>query len=109
MFLIPQSSSPFAYSGRQIYLETLTDKYLRFMDQTSIALQANCGIDTSISLKEWHGVSVQTEIVIAEFVDARALRQSQEMSIQVGRSSSLQDVSVLAHPGLPVQGELFAP
>jgi hypothetical protein len=108
VFLIPQSSSPFAYSGRQKFEETLTDKYLKFKQQTSIELQANCGIDTSVSLKEWHGVSVATEIVIAEFDDARARRQPQDVPALQEQSSSLEDIPVCAQHALPLQGELFA-
>jgi methylase of polypeptide subunit release factors len=74
VFLIPQSSSPFQFSGRRNYEATLTDKYTSFSKQTAIVLEANCGIDTSVSIEEWHGVSIVTEIVLADFREARSRR-----------------------------------
>lgn len=66
-FIIPQMSAPFRYSSRQ-HFEQLIDKECRkFMDQTGIVMGMNCGIDTSMYLNDWKGVSPVCEIVICEF------------------------------------------
>ena len=72
VFLIPQSSAPFRMSGCRCYEETLSDKYKRFSEQTSIELESNCGIDTSVFAQDWRGVSIITEIVLADFLEARS-------------------------------------
>ncbi len=74
VFLIPQASSPFQFSGRRNYEATPTEKYTNFSQETAIELEPNCGIDTSVSIKEWHGVSIVTEIVLADFRAARSRR-----------------------------------
>jgi SAM-dependent methyltransferase len=108
VFLIPQGSASFSYSGRQRFTETLSDKYLKFKQQTGIVLQPNCGIDTSVALKEWHGVCPVTEIVITEFVDAREGRRPQEVIMSVGPRPTVYVVPVCCDPLLPLQRELFA-
>jgi Methyltransferase domain len=75
VFLLPQSSSPFQFSGRRSYEEILPDKYKRSSEDTSVDLECNCGIDTSFATESWRGVSIVTEIVLADFEEARARRQ----------------------------------
>jgi predicted RNA methylase len=74
VFLIPQSSAPFRFSGVRSFEETSVEKYQRFTEQTAIELEPSCGIDTSITQNEWHGVSVSTEIVVTDFEEARVRR-----------------------------------
>lgn len=74
VFLIPQSSAPFRLSGTMCFEERAEEKYLRFKEQTRIDLEPNCGIDTSLYRDKWHGVSVTTEIVLADFTEARSRR-----------------------------------
>ena len=76
VFLLPQSSSPFRFSACRCYEETITDKYRRFSEDTAIQLESNCGIDTSVFAEDWRGVSITTEIVLADFEQARARRLS---------------------------------
>lgn len=40
-----------------------------FREQTGLALEPNCGIDTSIYRDEWHGTSPQVEIVCCDFYE----------------------------------------
>jgi hypothetical protein len=47
VFLIPQASAPFIYSGQRNFQETTPSKYVRFRKLTGIELENNCGIDTS--------------------------------------------------------------
>lgn len=65
VFIIPQESAPFRYSG---------ENYLRwgppgspsgaFMRDLGIRLQPGIGVDTSLYEREWHGTSPKTEIVV---------------------------------------------
>lgn len=67
VFIIPQQSAPFEYSGRQCYKATEPSKYAQFRKQTGIELTPNCGLDTSAYMKYWRGVSPAVEIVLADF------------------------------------------
>ena len=60
----------------------MSSKYVRFQEMTGIALENNCGLDTSVSLADWHGVSVATEIVIADFADVQQKRREASQPIQ---------------------------
>lgn len=67
VFILPQQSSPFRYSGTGSYREESAAKHDRFVKQTGIHLEAGCGVDTAIYRDAWHGVSVLTEIVTTDF------------------------------------------
>lgn len=69
VFIVPQQSAGFQYSGRQTYERRESHDYTKFSEQTGIVLEAGCGVDTSIYLKDWHGVSPMVEIVTAEFMN----------------------------------------
>lgn len=75
VFLLPQSSSPFQLSGRRCFEEISPEKYKRFSEETSVELEANCGIDTSFATQSWRSVSIVTEIALADFREARSRRQ----------------------------------
>lgn len=66
-FILPQMSTPFRYSGKQMYAEEVSDKLQKFLDQTGISFEMNCGIDTSFYKDDWRGVSPICEIVCCEF------------------------------------------
>lgn len=68
VFIIPQGSAPFIYSGTNTYKATSPDEYAKFTAATGIVLQPNCGIDTSAYADQWRGTSPKVEIVLAEFV-----------------------------------------
>ncbi|MFJ3109954.1 methyltransferase [Pseudomonas putida] len=70
-FIIPQQSAPFRYSGCRNYSVEITPQCQRFMDQSGILLEHNCGLDTSAYLDEWHGVSPMCEIVLCDFTQPR--------------------------------------
>ncbi|QMV28967.1 hypothetical protein AP1_0260 [Aeromonas phage AP1] len=68
VFIIPQMSAGFKYSGVRSFCDKdQSNKYLKFTEQTGIRLEPGCGVDTSIYLSEWHGVSPMVEIATAEF------------------------------------------
>lgn len=74
-FIIPQASAPFRFSGQPFYDgDKASDEYRRFSSLTGITLGASCGIDTEHHRANWHGVSPATEIVVCDFVEARAAR-----------------------------------
>lgn len=71
VFIIPQESAPFRYSGEHSFREAISERCRKFMDQTGVVLDHSCGIDTSIYLDDWHGVSPVTEVVVCDFASAR--------------------------------------
>jgi hypothetical protein len=74
VFLLPQTSCPFCFSGMRCFEATETEKYLHFHKQTGIVLEANCGIDTTITLEDWHHPVPKTEIAVADFSELRKER-----------------------------------
>jgi len=64
VFIIPQMSAPFRYSGQQYHRLEETDAAKKFREQTGIRLVAGCGVDTSIYRDRWHGVAPAVEIAI---------------------------------------------
>lgn len=75
VFIIPQMSSPFAYSGQPFYKRRETLKSVAFYKQTGIDLEAGCGVDCSFYRDDWHGVCPTVEIVCADFDQARQRRR----------------------------------
>lgn len=87
-FIIPQASAPFRYSGCPAggwpatrrdgfgsgYEDCPGELHATLLAQTGIVMQPNCGIDTALCQQEWHGVSPLCEVVICDFVEARARR-----------------------------------
>lgn len=67
VFIIPQQSAPFRYSGERNYREEENEKAAKFKEQTGIVMQPNCGIDTAIYKNDWKGVSPICEIVCCNF------------------------------------------
>jgi predicted RNA methylase len=67
VFILPQMSTPFKYSGNSHYEETMPNKVKSFIEKTGIEYEFNCGIDTSGYLKEWRGVSPMCEICCFDF------------------------------------------
>lgn len=67
VFILPQMSTPFRYSGRERFEEQEDERVRKFREQTGIAMEMNCGIDTAAYLSEWKGVSPICEIVTCSF------------------------------------------
>lgn len=90
VFIVPQMTAGFKYSGcpnggwpetrrdgiGSGYVECRGDEHAKLQVQTGIVLKPNCGIDTSAYAKDWHGVSVTIEVVLADFVEARERREA---------------------------------
>lgn len=70
VFIVPQASAPFEYSGRRNYERRPSPKYERFHKATGIDLEAGCGVDCAVFKDQWKGVSPKVEIVTADFTEA---------------------------------------
>lgn len=67
VFIIPQISAPFVYSGTNNVRWRETGPARLFEQQTGIELDFNVGIDTSQYQADWHGTSPHCEIVCCDF------------------------------------------
>jgi hypothetical protein len=67
VFILPQQSCGFEYSGRQCFSKSETTKYKKFSQQTGLVLEMNCGFDTSCYVNDWHGVKPIVEIALCDF------------------------------------------
>ncbi|MGN2638808.1 N-6 DNA methylase [Nocardia takedensis] len=76
VFLVPQPSAPFRYSGGHRMREGLGDaEYKRFSSGTGIALEPGCSVDTAYHDPYWHQRPVRTEIVTTDFADTALARR----------------------------------
>jgi predicted RNA methylase len=74
VFLVPQTSAPFRYSGTPDRRWDRSAEYLRFVGQTGIELHSDCGIDAATYLG-WRDVRPAVEIVTCDFTERRTPRQ----------------------------------
>ena len=88
VFIIPQNSAPFAYSGCGDYRERSSEAYARFSAQTGIILDPNCGIDCDVYRDDWQGVAPSIEIVCSSLRSVQHERQrapvARQESAQLG-------------------------
>ena len=70
VFILPQLSAGFNFSGRQFYERQTEGKAVEFQKKTGLFLEAGCGVDTSIFRDQWRGVAPQCEIVTVDFEQA---------------------------------------
>lgn len=75
VFILPNMSLPFVYSGQPHYRERESAKYDRFREQTGIELTMNCGIDCDYFRDLWRGAAPAVEIALADFTEVQAARQ----------------------------------
>lgn len=94
-FIVPQMTAGFKYSGCPAggwpetrrdgigsgFLNRPTDLHDKLFSQTGIRLEPSCGIDTDLYRSEWHGVSVVTEVVTVDFIEARDTRKPMQASL----------------------------
>lgn len=64
VFLIPQMSTPFRYSGCGHFEKVINQRYEKFNSRTGITLTMNCGFDTSGYQDEWTIKPPVLEIVL---------------------------------------------
>jgi hypothetical protein len=78
VFIVPQESASFRYSGR-LHFEALENERARkFREQTGIVMEPNCGIDTATYRADWKGVSPICEIVVCDFSELQAKPATEE-------------------------------
>ena len=67
-FILPQMSTPYKYSGNNgmEFIEP-SEKVKKFINETGLEFEFNCGIDTSPYINDWKGVSPMCEIVNFDF------------------------------------------
>jgi hypothetical protein len=80
VFILPNMSVPFEYSGRQCYRERLSAKSDRFQSATGIILRCE-STDAAYYSKDWRGVSPSVEVCSVSFDEWRAVRQRAEMPL----------------------------
>lgn len=71
VFIIPQTSAPFRYSGARYFEMVENDKHRKFVKDTNIILEPSCGIDTSIYANDWKGVSPICEVAVSDFAELK--------------------------------------
>lgn len=67
VFILPQMSAGFDYSGRQCYRRQESGKAFDFQKKTGLHFEAGCGVDTAFFKDQWRGVSPICEIVCVDF------------------------------------------
>lgn len=73
VFILPQQSAGFNYSGRQGYERQANGKAFEFQKKTGLHFESGCGVDTKMYEKSWRGVSPIVEIVCVEFPTGETL------------------------------------
>lgn len=81
VFILPQSSAAFRYSGQRHYFRKMEGKCQKFVDQTGFYMEAGCGVDTGYYLEEWKGVKPMCEVVCIDFVDEDMERREADACI----------------------------
>lgn len=67
VFLLPQMSAGFNFSGRNGYERQQSGKAVDFQEKTGLRFEAGCGVDTALYQRAWKGVSPICEIVCVDF------------------------------------------
>lgn len=80
-FILPQMSTPWKYSGNRNMESNSSSKLTKFIEQTNIEFEFNCGIDTSFYLNEWKGVSPMCEIAIFDFLEIINKQKTKQLTL----------------------------
>lgn len=81
VFILPQMSCPFRYSGQQNYEPRIEPAYARFHEKTGITLEPSCGIDCDFARDQWRGVAPRVEVCIADFGEHCEVRQARPLDL----------------------------
>lgn len=103
VFILPQMSAGFRYSGSQHYQRETSGKAFDFQQKTGIYMGPSCGIDTAHYLGDWRGVSPLCEVVCCEFAEASANTRQEEPAL----SQAIVDPVSSSAPGAEHQLSLF--
>lgn len=69
VFILPQMSAGFSYSGRPFYERQTSGKAFDFQKAMGLHFDAAIGIDCEVYRDQWHGVSPAVEVVSVDFSD----------------------------------------
>ncbi len=72
VFILPQMSAGFNYSGRQFYERQTSGKAFDFQHKYGVRFDPSCGIDTALHRDAWRGVSPLCEVVCCDFTELQA-------------------------------------
>ncbi|RED44133.1 methyltransferase [Aestuariispira insulae] len=75
VFIIPQQSSSFFYSGRVAHRDNDSAKLKKFRQQTGITMDCGVGVDTAYYKDDWKGVAPICEIVTCNFEELQQQRK----------------------------------
>ncbi len=68
VWIVPQGSAGFKYSGHTYYDRSIQSaKYIKFEKDTGLILHPGVGIDTSIYCDQWNGTKVTCESVLVDY------------------------------------------
>lgn len=68
VWIVPQGSAGFKYSGHTYYDRSIQSaKYIKFEKDTGLILHPGVGIDTSIYREQWNGTKVTCESVLVDY------------------------------------------
>ncbi|MGH5366521.1 methyltransferase [Citrobacter freundii] len=68
VWIVPQGSAGFKYSGHTYYDRSIQSaKYIKFEKDTGLILHPGVGIDTSIYRDQWNGTKVTCESVLVDY------------------------------------------
>ncbi|EQA9820640.1 methyltransferase [Citrobacter freundii] len=68
VWIVPQGSAGFEYSGHTYYDRSIQSaKYIKFEKDTGLILHPGVGIDTSIYRDQWNGTKVTCESVLVDY------------------------------------------
>lgn len=71
VFIVPQMSAGFDYSGQSHYKRQTAGKAVEFQSKFGLHFEAGCGVDTAVYRDDWHGVAPTVEIVCVDFSEGR--------------------------------------
>lgn len=83
VFIVPQMSAPFTYSGSQLYTPRTTGKAVDYERLTGISLEIGVGIDTAFYADQWKSTNITTEVVTADFAEAKKRQRTAEAAAAV--------------------------
>ena len=82
IFIVPQSSAGFVYSGAQCFSRRAEQKYIDFREQTGIELEMGMGIDTAYEgYESWKGVSPRVEVACVDFTECQLVTIPEQESL----------------------------
>ncbi|MDX0106627.1 methyltransferase [Sinorhizobium medicae] len=96
VFILPQMSAGFNYSGKPGYTRQSSGKAFDFQQKTGLTFEAGCGVDTAFYQDKWRGVAPLCEIVCVDF-------EEKQVEAVDERVIAPKLASVIAAPTAPLE------